>query len=236
MQIGKRDLLTIGHAKSPIETGRLINLRRDSRLGCPAIAKRSGFSLGPLRSALSRVQRLIVSVIRRTGRERNIFSRTRARINRSDVSQPLPGREIESPALTLSVRTGRTPAVRPFLPGNPQPAKVLNHGVDELRTATLRIQVFVTKNQNSIALGRSLCRDPERPRMPKMEKTGGRRRQATAISTRLTQKIDLSEATAPRLEALAPLQSSAEQSATSTVRSHEQRRVPALRARRSLHL
>jgi hypothetical protein len=59
--------------------------------------------------------------------------------------------------------------------------QILNHRVNEIRSAALWIQILIPQNQSSTAFSRTLRRNPERPRMPNMKQPRRRRRQSPAI-------------------------------------------------------
>jgi hypothetical protein len=60
--------------------------------------------------------------------------------------------------------------------------QVLDHRIDELGTAALRIQILISQNQGPAPRGRTLRGNPKRPRMPDVEQASGRRRQAPTIA------------------------------------------------------
>jgi hypothetical protein len=57
------------------------------------------------------------------------------------------------------------------IPCNTQPAQVLSHSLCEVGARTLRIEVLITKPQDSSRSARSLSGDPERPRMSKVQQS-----------------------------------------------------------------
>src|SRR5450631_2677509 len=167
MPIGETDLLAIRNTKAPVHSARHAPWS-GGRLGHPASAKRSGREDGALRvmrPARPRIHRLSVAFIRRTSRQRHILPRTSARVNKLAVEQTLPCLEVESPPLALRVRAVRAATVRPLAPLNPEPAQILEHCRHEFGAATLRIQVFVAKNQLSMISLRTLRGNRKRARM-----------------------------------------------------------------------
>ncbi len=56
---------------------------------------------------------------------------------------------------------------------NAEPCEILKHGVDEIRTGALRVQIFVAKDECAASSQRALIRDPEGTRMAKMQQPGG---------------------------------------------------------------
>ena len=180
MQIVKTNLLTIRHAKSPIDSRR----RRpsgDRCLGCPTMAKPSGPRHSPWWPAGPGIQRIVVSLIRSSRRERHVASRAPAGIDHPLIEQRPPCLQIPSPARALHIRSKRASAVEPFIPLDPEPAQIVDHGLHELGPATLRIQIFISQNELSATLFCPLRRDPERARVTDMQQAGGRRRKPSTI-------------------------------------------------------
>ena len=124
---------------------------------------------------------LIITVIGRTGGQRDILPRARTLINQSPLSQTVPRLEVESAPLALDIRSTWSPAVRSLDPINADPAQVREHRVHKFAATARPIQIFVAQNQLPTMLRRAPGRDPERPRMTKMKKPGGRRRKAPAV-------------------------------------------------------
>jgi len=56
--------------------------------------------------------------------------------------------------------------------------QVVDHCADELGKATLRIKVFVAKNENAVLLASALGGDEKRARVTQMQVSGRRRRVA----------------------------------------------------------
>ena len=114
---------------------------------------------------------------------RHILPRTSAGINQAAVAQLPPGCEIVLSPLALRIRAVRPSAVGTLNPADPQPAQILDHGLDKLRTASLRIQILIAQNQSPSARGRPLRRNPERARMAEMQQSSRRRCQPPAITS-----------------------------------------------------
>ncbi len=175
MQIGKSYFFAIRNPKSPVEPDRL----RTSGDGRPAHAKPSGSGIS--RPANPRIHRLIVPVIRRPSRLCHISPRAGAGIDHPQIAQLLPRRQIARPPLALRIRAERSAAVCPLCPFNPQPVKIVIHRLHKFRTATLRIQIFIAKDQLAVAFAGALRRDPKRARMPQVQKPGWRGRYSPAV-------------------------------------------------------
>ena len=180
MQIRKTDLLTIAHAKSPVHPRRL-SPRSDSRLGCPATAKPGGTRQTAARTAPPRINRLIVTIVRRGSRLRHILARASARIDQSPVTQVSPSLKIVRPTLTLRVGPVSAPAIRTFAPLNSKPPQIFEHVMDEFRTTALEIQIFIAQDQLPAVLSSALSRNPEGASVTEMQQSGRRRRQPPAV-------------------------------------------------------
>ncbi len=178
VKIGEQDLLAIGNPKAPVHTGRFELIVWD-RVFDPV--RRSEAPPSP-RPAFPRIDRLIIRIIRRARRLRHVFSRTSTRINHPQIAQLPPRFDVVCPPFALCVRTCRPSAIRPFDPVDPKPAQVFEHGLHELRSTALRIQVLVAENQLSVMLGSTQRRRPEGARMAEVQQAGRGRREASAIS------------------------------------------------------
>jgi ribosomal protein S28E/S33 len=83
--------------------------------------------------------------------------------------------------------------------------QILDHGLDEGGATTLRIQILISQNQSTAPWDRSLRRNPKGPRMSDVEQAGGRRRQSSAILSRIELvRQTLIAITVPHSEALGP--------------------------------
>jgi len=84
-------------------------------------------------------------------------------------------------AFTLRVRRKWPAAIRSLGPRNSEPVQVLDHRVDEFRTASLPIEIFISQNECSSALGGALGGNPKRARVANVEKAGRRGGETPAI-------------------------------------------------------
>lgn len=195
MQIVKANLCASGYTEAPVDAFRPI-VGRDSRPRWPALSERSesnGSGRAKLemsttcsgRPARTGIYRLIISFVRRARCLRHIFTRAVARINHPQFSQLLPRLQIERFPLALGVGTKWTAAVRPLTPLDSQPSQVLIHGLHELRLAALRIEILVAENQLAALLSSALCGDPKCSRMPEMQQSGWRWREAATIGSQM---------------------------------------------------
>jgi hypothetical protein len=81
------------------------------------------------------------------------------------VSQALEGIDVKSLPFALGVRSVGSAPVRTFLPFEPKPAQVFEHGLNKFRFAPRPIQVFITQNEHTSMRTGPLLRGPERPGM-----------------------------------------------------------------------
>ena len=94
------------------------------------------------------------------------------------------------PALALDIRTVRPAAVGSFVPSQAEPAQVFDDRLPELGLAAVAIKVFHPQQQPAAGIPGALPRQPKRAGVPQMKKTGGRRRDSTAIhSPRSLQRL-----------------------------------------------
>ena len=73
------------------------------------------------------------------------------------------------------------PAVRPFLPVDAQPLQVFDHGVREFWATPLRVEIFVTQDENAITFASPLGCDQKRSCMTEVQISRGRRSESTSI-------------------------------------------------------
>ena len=131
-----------------------------------------------------------------------IFPRTGTRIDQSAVAQFAPCVEIKTAAFALRIRpkvaeftscrddasvaahssfANTTSKIKVFIPIQPQPVQVFIHGADELRLASLIVEVFIAEDEFAMCGACALPRHPEGARVSQMEIAGGRRRKPPAI-------------------------------------------------------
>src|SRR5436305_11521271 len=93
--------------------------------------------------------------MRRRKRLLQIFARTGTWIDQSAVAQLAPSVQIKAAAFALRVRpkTASTHAalkIKAFVPIQTQPAQVFIHGADELRLASLIVEVFIAEDEFAV--------------------------------------------------------------------------------------
>src|ERR1035438_7678402 len=111
----------------------------------------------------------------------HVLSRALTRINHPKIAQLPPRLQVMPSPLALRIRADRPTKVRPLYPLNPKPAQILQHRLDKLRPAALRIQILVAKDQPPDMFCRPPSRRPEGAGMPEVQQPGRRRRKATAV-------------------------------------------------------
>jgi len=174
MQIRKTNLFPIRHPKPPVHPRRFCVLHI-----CPCGDGRLGRHAN--RPTRPRINRLVIPLIRRTRRQPHILPRTNTWINHPPPTQRLPSPQIKLTSLALCIWSASPAAIRPFTPLNPEPTQIFKHRRNKLRTAPLRIQIFVAKKKLAMMLNRPPRRHPKRPRMPEMQQPSRRRRNPRTI-------------------------------------------------------
>ena len=134
---------------------------------------------GAARAGIDRFA-LILSMRGARGSE-NILARAGAGVNQPGRAKLIQGGDINLPSLALRVGPKGPPAIRPFLPVESEPPEVLHHGIHELHAVARGIQILVPQDQDAASRARPLLRDPERPRVAKMQEARGRRREPPAV-------------------------------------------------------
>ncbi len=81
----------------------------------------------------------------------------------------------------LDVRGVRPTDIGAFLPSNPQPAQVFDHGLGEIEARPLRIQVLIAEHKNAIVLSRAPVRGPEGASVAQVQQSRWRWRDTAAI-------------------------------------------------------
>src|SRR5689334_10393109 len=94
-----------------------------------------------------------------------VFARAGAGIDATGIAQTPPAFQVKTAALALRIRSKRAAYVRAFVPFETKPAQVFKHCLNKLRLASLKVEVFIAKDQlASGSAGAPVC-DPEGPRM-----------------------------------------------------------------------
>jgi hypothetical protein len=156
--IGELQRFPLRDAKTPVVTRRRLKVA-DRRT---------------LRPAGSWINRLLVFMVRRAGRLKDIAPRAGAGVEQRRIPQFLPGGQIVSAPFTLGVRRKRSANVRSFIPAQSKPMKVFDDGVAKLRPASIPIQVLDPENELSASLSSAFLRKPKRYRMPDVKISRGR--------------------------------------------------------------
>src|SRR5947209_5865045 len=86
----------------------------------------------------SRIERLILIIVRRACRLGQILAGTGARIYEPRIAQPLPSAQIMFTTLALHIGREWATTIRPFLPFQTQPLQIFDHGCNEMGLAAVR--------------------------------------------------------------------------------------------------
>src|SRR5215469_6188429 len=164
--IGEGDGLTIGNLKAPAHT--------HGRVPIPGFVDPAAAGAG--------IAKLIITFVRSFERALQIFARAAARIDEAAVAEFAPRVDIEIAPLALHVRTKSSAGIGPFLPGQAEPAQILEHGVNEFGPGALKIQILVAKNKFAACGAGPLVGHPEGSRVAEMKVSGRRRSEAAAIA------------------------------------------------------
>lgn len=132
-------------------------------------------------AATSGINRLVVQIVGSAGGLGQVFARAGTWINESSGAQAPPGFQVMSAPLALRIRTIVSAAIRPLVPAKSEPLQVFNHRLRKFGARSLGIEIFVAQDQSAAELDGALGGDPKGARMAKVEKTGRRRGQTTAI-------------------------------------------------------
>ena len=116
------------------------------------------------------------------GHPGEIFSRAAAGINVAARDQFTQGCSVYRVTFALVVWRERAANVRALLPANTERVEVLDGRNLEFRLRSLRIEVFHAENQRALRIDGATPSGPESRRVPKMEQSGWRWRDAAAIA------------------------------------------------------
>src|SRR5688500_17017488 len=83
--------------------------------------------------------------------------------------------------LALIIGRVKTTDVGALRPVDSQPAKVLEHGLNEIQAKADCIQIIITQNQHALGVSRAFSGDPEGTGMAQMKVACGRWRKTPAI-------------------------------------------------------
>jgi hypothetical protein len=158
LQVVESDALTIGNAEAPVQSGGIVCIARflAAAAGIDGLVVRG---LGQSGSIL----------VRSLGGLREVFARTRARVDGSAAHKIAPCFEVESASLALLVRGKGAADVGAFVPLETEPAKIFVHRALKLGAGTIWIQVFVAKNKHAAGGAGTLVGCPEGAGVPEME-------------------------------------------------------------------
>lgn len=144
----------IGHAQAPVD-GECVTERRERRVGG--------------RTKLRWVNGLVgfSALVGRADGFEHVATRARTREDLAGGVELSESGAIKGEAFALGNDR--------FLPSEAEPAKVLEHGGDEIQTEADGVEVVVAEEQRATGGAGALGGDPEGTRVPEMEVAGGRR-------------------------------------------------------------
>jgi hypothetical protein len=111
----------------------------------------------------------------------DILARADTRIDETGRAQLLQRSSVLRAPLALHIRAKRAAYIGTFVPLQPKPAQIFDHGIDELATAARAIDVFDAQNELPAAGTRTFLRTPKGHGVTKVEETGGRRCNSAAV-------------------------------------------------------
>ncbi len=168
--IGEADDFAVGHLEAPVGLeGRGTRVEGQAKDILPRPS-----TLDPrLWPARAGINRFIVGY--------DVLPRTGAGVNTASSAEPFKCGHIEFPALALGVWPPIPAAVWAFVPVQPGPAQVFEHGGNKLGPAPGCIQVFIPQHQRAVLRAGAFLRGPKGAGMAPVEEAGGRRREAAAV-------------------------------------------------------
>jgi hypothetical protein len=107
------------------------------------------------------VNRFFLTLMRCTQRIPDVASRTVTRKKPTTKTKLIESGAIKRQSLALRIGTKRAASIWPFFPVQSKPAQVLDHGTSKLWIGAFGIQIFISKNQNTVRIPSSLPRDPK---------------------------------------------------------------------------
>lgn len=132
-------------------------------------------------AAGSGIVEFVIIFMRRAGGQRQVLARTCAGIEQTSLQQFFPRAEVINVPFTLRVRSARSADVWTFLPLNPEPIEVLEHGAIELRPGSLLIQIVIAENQRASRVARTCCRNEKSRGVAEVQQPGWRGCQAATV-------------------------------------------------------
>ncbi len=111
----------------------------------------------------------------------HIAARAATRINETPIPEDGKGRLVGFRPCLLRVGRKRPTAVGSFLPMEPEPTQVFDHGRDEFRAATVTVEILVAQDEDAATRLRPLLCHPERPGMAQVQIARGRGGQTATV-------------------------------------------------------
>lgn len=167
--IVKRNILPVGHPKSPTHSGQ--GPGRDRLRSARRVCNNRWW---PLVAAGSRIQEFILAHMRCAGGLMNVFPGARARINETALPQYLKCRPIIVHPLALHVRLFRPTNIGTFPPAQAKPAHVIEHRLNKMRAAAGGIEIVHSQHQHTVVRPGAFLGCPERPCVAEVQQPGRR--------------------------------------------------------------
>lgn len=134
------------------------------------------------------IHRFVFSRVWRGEGAQHILPGTSTREEQAVGAKPLKSGAIERQSLALRIWRVRTAAVGAFLPANAKPAQILEHRADKLGATTGTVEIVVTKDELPLLRSGPLMRGPKSTRVPEVQVTRRRWREAAAIWTHIAHR------------------------------------------------
>ena len=160
--------LPVGHPEAPIDPDPLPERRE--RL--PGVGTKA-----------CRIDGLIVhaSLVGGARRLDHVPARPGAGVDQARGMEALEGGPVKRDPAALVVGCVRPAQIGTLVPGEPDPAQVLQHRRREVQAVARRVQVVVAQDEGAPGIAGPLLGDPERPGMAEMEVAGGGGRKAPPV-------------------------------------------------------
>src|SRR4051794_28826302 len=128
------------------------------------------------------VKRFFLAGVRSLNGAKDILSGAGARVNQLSRFELFENGTVELDPFALVVRGERTAHVGTFVPLEPEPFQVSEHGLHKLRPDAAAVEIVIAQNEGAASDPFALLSYPKGTRVAEMQVAGGRRSQATAIN------------------------------------------------------
>lgn len=128
------------------------------------------------------IKRLLVSLVRSPQGILNVLARAPTGVNPFPLNQGLQGPLVERLPLALDIGTVGAPYVRPLVPLDPQPAKVLLCSPRPLGLAPGTVEIFLTEHERAVAFPTAMEGLQKRAGVAQMQVARGRGSQSATVA------------------------------------------------------